>query len=81
MIRKLQVCTNARPGPGTSCGARDGGDLLQRLAQAVAAAGLLLPVEPEKCLVRCEQGSNVRLLPDGRFWHRVGEHQVAEIVA
>lgn len=81
MTRKLQVCTHLRVGPGVSCGGRDSAALLPQLEAALQKAGAGIEVETVQCFVRCARGPNLRLLPEGRFWHGVTADRLAEIVA
>lgn len=80
-MHKLQVCVMARPGPGASCGKYHGDHLLAVLTDAVSAAAVPVIVEPVKCLLYCQQGPNVRLLPEGKIWHKVDSAKVEEIIS
>jgi (2Fe-2S) ferredoxin len=80
MNRQLLVCMQYRSGPGTSCAVRHGGDLLEALATLIQDAGLDVEVKPINCFVKCELGANVKLMPDGKFWHHVSGQMLPEIV-
>lgn len=43
-------------------------------------AGINAGIETIHCLVRCEQGPNIRLLPDGACWSRATDRTLGEIL-
>ena len=69
-----------RHGPGDSCGAKGGKELLGYLQQRVRDAGIDYTVEPINCLLYCPKGPNVKCLPAGKVWHQVGEEVCEEIL-
>lgn len=79
------VCTNRRePGSARPCCNADGNAKLHGLLkQAVDAAGLKGTVRVNKagCLDQCEHGPTVVVYPEAVWYGRVGEADVAEIVA
>lgn len=81
MSRKLLVCTMHRSGPGASCGEKGGAELARLLAEAVRQRGVGVEVEEVKCLVKCQDGPNLRLLPDGASWSRVDVGDIDAIVS
>lgn len=79
-VKKLQVCIMNRSGPSASCGAKGSLQLLQHLTAEVQAQGLICEVESINCLLYCQQGPNVRLLPEGKIWHKVDAEVCAQIL-
>lgn len=79
-MKKLQVCVMHRGGPSASCGAKGSQEILHHLRAEVARLELLCEVESINCLLYCQQGPNVRLLPDGKIWHKVNAQLCAQIV-
>lgn len=79
-MKKLQVCVMTRGGPSSSCGAKGSLQILHKLTAAVAEQGLLCEVESINCLLYCQHGPNVRLLPDGKIWHKVDDQVCEEIL-
>jgi len=80
MSRKLLVCTMHRSGPAASCGGKGGAGLAQLLAEQLQQCGLDVAVEEIKCLVKCQDGPNLRLMPDGVSWSHVAADEVTAIV-
>ena len=75
----IAVCTNWRFGQ-KSCGGSGGEEIAAALEEALAEAGLDIPVERIQCFGHCAKGPNVRLLPGGPFFHQVSEDDLQEIV-
>ena len=50
------------------------------LEQEVRNRGLDLAIERTDCMRMCRYGPYVRLLPDGKEWHRVGQADIFGIV-
>lgn len=50
------------------------------LAVVVQAENLDVDIEPINCFVKCEQGPNIKLMPEGKFWHRANQQTLQEIV-
>lgn len=79
---KLNVCVMRRHAPNPhSCGNGGGLEIASKLEQTLAERGLSVPVERIACFGLCLKGPNVRLLPQGRFWHEVKPGDAEEIVA
>lgn len=79
-MKKIQVCVMNRGGPSASCGAKGSVQILHQLRSVVHEQGLLCEVEAINCLLYCQQGPNVRLLPDGKIWHKVDDKVCEEIL-
>jgi len=76
---KVIVCVNYRWNSQPSCAAA-GSEAVAAAFEQAAADGRELAVERVRCLGHCSQGPNVKLLPQGRFLHRVRVEDVPEIL-
>lgn len=80
----LFVCTNDRPPghPRGCCKERGSEALVQLFKQELAKLGLHKEVRAQKagCLDACEDGPTVVIYPEGVWYGRVQERDVAEIV-
>jgi NADH:ubiquinone oxidoreductase subunit E len=80
-VKKLFVCTNHRANPNSSsCAARGSKDLLAQVKLAVEAEDLQVSVEEIQCMGYCEHGPNIRLAPNGEFFHHVKKTDINQIV-
>lgn len=78
---KLLVCTQLRHAPNPhSCGLVGSHVLAERLEREIRNSRLEITVEQSACMGMCQNGPNVRLLPDGKNWHRVGMQDVGSIL-
>jgi len=76
----LLVCTNYRYSLNhPSCGARGGEKLLQQLE--IATGGYDVKVEASCCFGHCVDGAVVKAAPNGSFYHKVTELDIAKIVS
>lgn len=81
MQKKLLVCTNYRANPNNpSCAARGSKEILSALTQQLQAQCVLIPIEQIQCMGYCNIGPNMRLAPDGAFFHEVSDEKLAEII-
>lgn len=82
--RTVFVCTHSREDGKTSCGnpGRGGVELLAKLKDAVAAAGLKGNVRVMKsgCMDFCEKGPNAFCYPEGEWLCGVKEEDVPAII-
>jgi len=79
---QLQVCMQMRYAPNPQSCANSGSNIILRaLAEAVAANQLNVDVVPARCLLRCDEGPNVRLSPEGIMWNHVSLDSVNEIIS
>jgi len=79
-MKKVIVCVNHRSNPNNpSCGARGGAAIANTLEQFLLSEQLDIQIARFKCLGLCEQGPNLRLAPDGRFFYGVCTQNMDEI--
>ncbi len=68
--KKIIVCVKHRTSNHQpSCGAKGSESLAIQIEQWILSTGLNLSVERFKCLGCCDQGINIKLVPDGPFFH------------
>ena len=78
---KLLVCTMQRHAPNPhSCGNSGGIALATGLEEAILEAGLDIIVERTACMSMCANGPNIRLLPQGKTWHRMEVQRLDEVI-
>ena len=78
---KLLVCTQERHAPNPHSCANGGGlSIAIRLEEVIGLAGLEVTVERSSCMSMCVNGPNIRLLPEGKNWHRVDMQKIDEIL-
>ena len=79
--KKLLVCTNFRANPNNpSCAARGGKELAIVLAQQLQKKNVPIEIEEIQCMGYCKVGPNVRLIPNGEFFHEVSISKFAKII-
>ncbi len=79
--KKLLVCTNFRANPNNpSCAARGSKEIAIALAQQLHKKNVLIEIEEIQCMGYCKVGPNVRLAPNGAFFHEVSASKFAEII-
>ena len=80
-MKKIVVCTNHRANPNNpSCGARGSEQVLAQLSLQLKIEKIQIPIETVQCLGYCNVGPNVRLVPNGRFFHQVTRESLKEII-
>lgn len=82
-MKKIIVCVNFRANPDQpSCAARGSVALARRIEEEAARqTSPAVAVERVDCLGHCEQGPNVRLIPNGRFFHYFDDRDVPLLLA
>ncbi len=81
MTKKILVCTNFRANPNNpSCAARGSKQVMAALVQKLKQKNLPIIVEESPCLGFCEIGPNLRLLPNGEFFHGVSVTELTSII-
>lgn len=78
-MKKILVCTQFRSA-GSNCAAKHLGLLPDMLRDAFASANVSCEVGEIKCFSRCNEGPNVKLHPDGKFWSHVDADSIPEII-
>ncbi len=82
MIKKILVCTNFRANPNNpSCAARDSQRILDTLKLELANNNILIETEASPCMGYCNVGPNIRLAPNGDFFHQVSTKNLANLIA
>ena len=81
----IVVCTNARPPghPKPSCGSQGSAQLLMAFNMGLMQRGMMptdVLVTGSSCLGPCEQGPTVVVYPDGTWYSKVTEADVATIL-
>ena len=75
------MCTNFRANPNNpSCAARGSKDIMAALLQELEQKNLPITVEESPCLGFCEFGPNLRLMPNGEFFHGVSDKELSAII-
>lgn len=78
---QLQICTQQRYGPNPVCCAnKESQVLLELLRQEVANNRLDIDLVTTPCLLRCDDGPNIRLLPGNKIWSFVSIDTIPDIV-
>lgn len=81
MAKKILVCTNYRANPNNpSCAARGSKEVLPKLAQQLQAQYVSIQIEEIQCMGYCNIGPNIRLMPEGAFFHEVSDEKLSEII-
>jgi NADH:ubiquinone oxidoreductase subunit E len=81
MQKKILVCTNYRANPNNpSCAARGSKEVLAELTQQLHSKKVSIEVEEIQCMGYCKIGPNIRLAPNGEFFHEVSTKKLAKII-
>jgi NADH:ubiquinone oxidoreductase subunit E len=81
MPKKLLVCTNYRANPNNpSCAARGSKEIASELLQQLQQKNVKIEIEEIQCMGYCKVGPNVRLIPNGAYFHEVSISKFAEII-
>jgi len=80
-MKKILVCTNFRANPNhPSCAARGSKKLLTELTLQIQQNSLAIHIEESPCLGFCQVGPNVRLVPNGPFFHAVSVKKLDDLI-
>jgi NADH:ubiquinone oxidoreductase subunit E len=80
-MKKILVCTNFRANPNhPSCAARGSKKLLTELTIQIQQNSLAINIEESPCLGFCQVGPNVRLVPNGPFFHAVSTEKIDDLI-
>lgn len=79
---RLFVCTKLKEEGKSSCAARGAEEVFNCLKAEIEKRGLALDVKaiPSGCLDLCEQGPNVLVYPESRFYSRLTCESVPDFV-
>ena len=81
MTKKLLVCTNFRANPNQpSCAARGSKEIVVALARQLQQKNVSIEIEEIQCMGYCKIGPNLRLIPNGAYFHEVSARKFAEII-
>ncbi len=81
MKKKLLVCTNYRANPNQpSCAARGSKEILAELTRQLHTKNVSIEIEEIQCIGFCNVGPNLRLMPDGEFFHAVSNKKLLKII-
>ena len=81
MTKKLLVCTNFRANPNQpSCAARGSKEIVVALARQLQKKNVSIEIEEIQCMGYCKIGPNLRLIPNGAYFHEVSARKFAEII-
>jgi (2Fe-2S) ferredoxin len=80
-VKKVLVCVKQRlTEANPSCGGRGGAQIRELLEQEIALHNITICVAPFICFGLCDKGPNVRLAPNGKYFHAVTPQLIPEIV-
>lgn len=78
---QLQVCTQQRYAPNPDCCAnKDSNSLLESLRQEILRSDVDVEVVATKCLLRCDDGPNIKLIPCNKIWSHVTTDLIPSII-
>jgi NADH:ubiquinone oxidoreductase subunit E len=81
MSKKLLVCTNYRANPNNpSCAARGSKQIATELQLALEKNNVSIEIELSPCMGFCKIGPNLRLVPNGEFFHEVSTKKLPKII-
>ena len=81
MTKKLLICTNYRANPNNpSCAARDSKKIATELQLALEKNNIPIEIEESPCMGFCNIGPNLRLVPNGEFFHEVSVKKLTKII-
>ena len=80
MSKKILVCTNYRANPNnSSCAARGSKQIAVELQLELEKANISIEIEASPCMGFCNVGPNLRLVPNGEFFHEVSAEKLTKI--
>ena len=80
-VKKVIICVNYRANPDQpSCAARGSRELARCLKNELAGNNLDIKVEHSDCLGYCEVGPNLKLVPQGRFFHHFKKQDIPAVL-
>lgn len=80
-MKSVLVCINHRKNPSKpSCAGRGSLHVAQCLTQAINEKKLDIQIEKVQCLGACEEGPNIKLVPNGAFMHHVSDENISDVL-
>ena len=80
-MKKILVCTNYRANHlNPSCGSKGSKAVLESLTFQLKQHRLVIDIEESPCLGFCQMGPNVRLVPNGPFFHSVSPDKIDDLL-
>lgn len=81
MSKKILVCTNYRVNPNNpSCAARGSKQIAAELQLKLQKNNISIEIEESACMGFCNVGPNLRLVPNGEFFHEVSAKKLPKII-
>ena len=81
MRKKLLVCANYRLNPSNpSCAARGSEQIAAELQLKFKQNNIAVEIEESPCMGFCNIGPNLRLVPNGQFFHSISTKNLPEIL-
>lgn len=81
MTKKILVCTNFRANLNNpSCAARDSQLVLSALKKELTDKNIVIEIEESPCMGYCNVGPNLRLAPNGEFFHEVSASNISSLI-
>lgn len=78
---QLLVCTQQRYAPNPNCCANKGSTaLIEVLKQEALNNCVEVEIVATKCLLRCEDGPNIKLIPGNKIWSHVTIETISNII-
>lgn len=75
------MCTNLRANPNNpSCATRNSRLVLDTLKAELTKKNIAIEVEESPCMGYCNVGPNLRLVPNGEFFHGVSTKSLAKVI-
>lgn len=81
-MKSIIICINHRANPNQpSCGARGSAEIADCLEAEVSRNKYDIRIERFNCLGFCDNGPNLKTMPDGRFFHEVKFADIAGLIS
>lgn len=78
---QLHVCTQQRYAPNPNCCANKGSNaLIEGLRQEALNNNMDVEIVATKCLLRCDDGPNIKLIPSNKIWSHVSAESIPRII-
>lgn len=78
---QLQVCMQQRYAPNPNCCANKGSNaLLEGLRQDALRNNVDIEIVATRCLLRCDDGPNIKLIPSNKIWSHASTESIPSII-